>query len=65
MMYFNGTRNRRPYRTCRHCGGPTPLDAIRLRGGYRYCPCGDCRQVAEQMILEARERLVRTHSRAR
>lgn len=64
MMYFSGTRNRRPYLTCRHCGGPAPLDAIRLRGGIRYCLRDDCRRVAEQLIRAARERLERTSEAA-
>jgi hypothetical protein len=57
MMWFSGTRNRRPRRTCEACGILAPLDAIRLRGGRHYCPEGDCRRVAEGLIREARERL--------
>jgi hypothetical protein len=57
MMWFSGTRPRRPRRPCEACGGAAPLDAIRLRGGRLYCPQGDCRRVAERLIREARGRL--------
>ncbi len=57
MMWFSGTQNRRPYRTCQVCGRAAPLDAIRLRGGRHYCSGGECRRVAERYIREARERL--------
>jgi hypothetical protein len=60
MMWFSGTRNRRPRRPCQSCGGAAPLDAIRLRGGRLYCPQGDCRRAAERLILEARGRLETT-----
>jgi hypothetical protein len=57
MMWFSGTSNRRPRRTCQACGVAAPLDAIRLRGGRLYCPQGDCRRAAEGFIREARGRL--------
>ena len=57
MMWFSGTRNRRPRRPCEACGILAPLDAIRLRGGRLYCPQGDCRGAAEELIREARGRL--------
>jgi hypothetical protein len=57
MMWFSGTHNRRPHRTCKVCGNSAPLDAIRLKGGRFYCPQGDCRRVAERFIREAREQL--------
>ncbi len=57
MMWFSGTRNRRPRRPCQSCGGAAPLDAIRLWGGRLYCPRGDCRRAAEGLIREARGRL--------
>jgi hypothetical protein len=57
MMWFSGTRNRRPRRSCEACGMTAPLDAVRLRGGRFYCPQGDCRRVAEGLIREARGRL--------
>jgi hypothetical protein len=56
MMWFTGTRPRRPRRLCEGCGGAVPLDAIRLRGGRLYCPQGVCRGVAERLIREARGR---------
>ncbi len=43
MMWSRGTRPRHLLRTCKVCGHPTPLDAIRLRGGQFYCPDGACR----------------------
>ncbi len=55
MTGLNPNRNRRPYRTCQHCGSPAPLDAIRLRGGARYCAEGECRRVAEECIKAARD----------
>jgi len=57
MMWFSGTRNRRPRRPCQSCGVVAPLDAIRLRGGRLYCPQGDCLRVAEELIRDARGRL--------
>ncbi len=57
MMALRATYARRPFRTCKVCGSPAPLDAIRLRGGQFYCPDGECRQVAERIIREARQRL--------
>src|SRR3954451_15122533 len=57
MMWFSGTRNRRPRRPCQSCGLVAPLDAIRLRGGRLYCPQGDCRRAAEGLIREARGRM--------
>ena len=57
MMWFSGTRNRRPRRPCEVCGSAAPLDAIRLRGGRLYCPQGECRRAAEGAIRDARGRL--------
>jgi hypothetical protein len=54
MMWFNGTRPRRPPPLCKACGDTAPRDAIRLRGGRFYCPHGECRRVAEGLIREAR-----------
>jgi hypothetical protein len=44
---------------CQHCGAVVPPDPIRLTGGRRYCPSGDCRVEAERLIAVARAVIAR------
>jgi hypothetical protein len=48
------TTRLRPPRTCHHCRGPAPLDAIRLRHRRLYCRRPDCTAEAERIILDRR-----------
>ncbi len=57
MMWSRGARPRHLHRTCKVCGNVAPPDAIRLRGGRFYCPQGECRRAAEDLIRGAQERL--------